>query len=364
MADKSYRRRLTKEENEAIEHKRDVGFWPGEQTLYADHYVEKVRIERNNTKDNYKRALKKIENLEERLDIFEYTSNAERIKHNFSKNKSGSSESVMFALLSDIHYEENIDPTIINGVNEYNIEIAKTRLKNYFSNLVYMAKYYRTRTKLDTLVLAFLGDFITGYIHEEFEESNNLSPLQAFLDLIPILTSGIDYVIDEGGFSQIVVPCAYGNHSRTTKDKRYSTGYKNSYEWALYNLVANNFQDEDIVEFNITKGIHTYFNAFDKYKVRFHHGDHVPYSNAIGGIATSVAKAVNRWEKKEPIKVYLDAFGHHHTYQDGGFYLGNGSMCGFTAYGDARAGYEEPKQMSFLIERDHGKTDVAPIFLD
>jgi len=86
-----------------------------------------------------------------------------------------SDERAAFILASDWHVEERVRADTIHGLNEFNIEIARQRAINFFSNSVELLK----RESVDVVVLALLGDFISGYIHEELEEGNNMSPTQA-----------------------------------------------------------------------------------------------------------------------------------------------------------------------------------------
>ncbi len=57
-------------------------------------------------------------------------------------------------------------------------------------------------------------------------------------------------------------------------------------------------------------------------------------------------------------------FGHVHNPMDGGQFISNVRIICDKPYG-ARLGYTgRPHQQFFLIDKDYGKTIVAPIFLD
>ena len=222
----------------------------------------------------------------------------------------------------------------------------------------------RTLQRVQT-VLALLGDFISGYIHLELIENNTMSPLEAILFVQRKLKEGIDFLVEEGEFEQILIPTAFGNHGRTTDKTMVSTEYKNNLEWMMYHTLKNMYEDNEIVQFKVENGYHNYVTLFDKYKIRTHHGHQIRYSGGIGGINANVQRAIAKWEAYETEKVYLDAFGHHHGREDGGNFIVNGSLAGYTCYAKSiKAKFEPPSQEFFLIEEEHGKTTVAPIFVE
>ena len=82
-------------------------------------------------------------------------------------------EAIAISTLSDIHTEEPVVKSVVSGLNEYNLDIAKLRVESYFKRLLFMINQSRKAGYvIDSLVMGWLGDFITGYIHEELEEAN------------------------------------------------------------------------------------------------------------------------------------------------------------------------------------------------
>lgn len=77
-------------------------------------------------------------------------------------------EVIAISTLSDVHVEEPVVKSVVNNLNEYNLTIAGERVTRYFKRLMYMvSQARRAGYRVDNLVLGLLGDFITGYIHEE-----------------------------------------------------------------------------------------------------------------------------------------------------------------------------------------------------
>jgi hypothetical protein len=201
---------------------------------------------------------------------------------------------------------------------------------------------------------------MTGYIHEELREENELSPTQTILWLRERLSKMINTIRKEGGFEQIIIPCSIGNHGRTTIKPRHSTAYKNSYEWLLYKLLEQEITDG--VTWFIGESYHTYLNIYDKI-FRLHHGDGLKYQGGIGGLTIPVEKAIAAWNKGRHAD--LDIFGHWHTSQQNPKWISNGSLVGTNSYSiSIKAPYEPPQQTYFLFDAKRGRTGTWPIFLE
>ncbi len=264
-------------------------------------------------------------------------------------------DAVAFGILSDVHIEEKVELEITDGLNEYTPEIAKKRLENFFVNLLKMVNKERQSVNINQLVLGLLGDFITGYIHEELKESNYMSPTEATRYVQNILIDGITYLVDNGNFKKIIIPCTRGNHGRTTAKKRFSTGADNSFEWMMYKNIENYFfslsKREDkfkILTFIIPKSELVHINVYDKV-VRFGHGDHFKYAGGIGGITIPLKKWLSR--QNEQRKADMTFIGHWHNIltevtED---CMVNGSIIGVNGYSMSFGGTPRPPQQIFTL---------------
>ena len=121
-------------------------------------------------------------------------------------------EAVAVAVASDWHVEEQVNSLKIGGRNEYNLDVAKKRSESFFRGVEWLIKLHRegpAAYKIDTLVLAVIGDLITGYIHEDLRQSNFLSPTRASLFARDLLRNGIDYLLKYSGIKNIIIPCMH-----------------------------------------------------------------------------------------------------------------------------------------------------------
>ena len=333
----------------------------------SDAKTLKMRAELSQLRKKYASVIKHSHELETIIDAYDCIS-AETLPAKVARSlqdkcniSSSSTEAVAFGVASDWHVEESVESFSVNGMNEYNLEIATQRAQNFFSNFKKLIETQRKGTKIRTVVLALLGDLMSGYIHDELIESNGLSPTQTVLFLQEILVDGINSLLEDKKIKNLIIPCSYGNHGRTTKFSLHATGYKNSYEWLLYNDLAKIFETNSRVNFLISNSYHNYFECFGKV-VRFHHGDNIRYGGGVGGIYVPVHKAIDGWNTVK--RADIDVFGHFHQYVPTPRFICNGSLIGFNAYAvSIKCKYERPQQSFFMIDEKYGLTIQAPIIV-
>ena len=301
-----------------------------------------------------------VESLEKQLGIA-LTLGKTRIRPQpLTVSMNDKAEAVAIALASDWHVEETVEAASVNGLNEYRLPIAKTRIEKFFSTIARLTEIERHGAKIDDLILWLGGDLMTGMIHEELAESNSKTPTQVILWLQDRLADGIATL--KPHFKRILIPTSYGNHGRTTVKPRHATGAAHSYEWLLYRILEGRFHGDQQIEFQIAD---SYFNFMEVYgrRLRFHHGDALKYNGGVGDISIGVNKAIAAWNRS-PNRADLDLFGHWHRYQQNSNWLCNGSLIGFNAYAlSIKASFEPPLQTYFLLDKKRGRTMTSPIYL-
>lgn len=275
------------------------------------------------------------------------------------KKPSGTATAVL--VVNDWHAEETVDPATINGLNEYNLEVADKRIERTWHAAVELIEANRKMSNVQDLVLAVLGDMITGHIHEELAEGNSLSPLEASRWVQKRLRGGIDFLLEHSGCKTITVVTAYGNHGRTTKKPRIATAAKHSYEHAMYWNLSDFYENEPRVAFKIEEGYHTWLDVQGK-QVRFHHGDWIKYQGGVGGITIPVNKAINEWNKAK--RADFEFFGHWHQHKKDHSWAACNCLIGYNAYAlSIKAEYSEPSQTLAIFDRDRPKpVNVLEVF--
>ncbi len=316
---------------------------------------EKAFLEK---KDN--KLMKELDSANKRLELLEVAQLDDGKYSIKSKGKSKKTESTAVICASDWHIEEVVKPEQVQWLNEYNLKVAEYRATNFFKNSLKLIQSFENETTIKDMVMWLGWDFISGYIHEELVEGNEVSPTEAILMVKRMLTAGIRYYLDNSD-KNLTIVTSYWNHWRTTPKSRVSTWHANNFERLLYNVMADEFSWEKRVKFKISKW---YFNELKVYNtnVRFHHWDWLKYNGGVGGLYIPTNKAIAQWNKW--VQADIDVFWHRHQFIDGGNFICNGSLIGYWPYAmSIKASPERPQQALFLINEKFGKTIVAPIIV-
>jgi hypothetical protein len=262
-------------------------------------------------------------------------------------------------LLSDWHVEEPVDPAKVNGLNEYNLDIAEKCIDRCADAFEWLTR--DPRFDMREAVIWLGGDLYSGYIHAELQESNFLSPVKACVWLQDRIEAMLRRILAETNFERIIVPCNDGNHGRLTQKMRISTRTANSLEWFLYKTLAKKFEGEPRIQFQIADGEWNFVDVFN-HTIGFFHGDSVRYQGGVGGLLIPMRKALNEMRKYRKVDSF--AFGHFHQYLPLPEMTANGSMIGLGPYSMSIKAAPEPRQQSFfLIDSEKGKCMSAPIWL-
>lgn len=330
------------------------------EKVHHDLSLSRLKDGKKEVDSQYKIALRKIADLERERDAaLEIKSGVRPFV--IKPRKEVKSEATPIWLASDWHVAEKVTPGQTNGINRYNLNIAKARAEAFFRNGLRLTKMSAHDVQIDTIVLALLGDFITGHLHLDAVENNNLPPVEETLFAQSLIVSGIEYILANSEYN-LIIPCHSGNHGRTTKFSHFGSENGHSLEYFMYHSIANYFRGNPRVKMSIPEGSHSYVDIYG-YRVRFLHGHDVKYGGGVGGITIPLNKAISQWDKAQP--AYLTALGHFHQRFDGGNFLVNGSLIGYNAFAlSIKASAEPPQQQFALIDKKRGKTVVAPILLD
>lgn len=267
------------------------------------------------------------------------------------------SRSVAVTVWSDWHIEEEVKAKEINGLNSYDLGVAKKRSEYLAYRVVKFTNMYRQDTEINELVVILGGDFITGNLHEDNIDCCLLPPVSASIYARELLRNALMHVVSNlpKGMN-IRVVCCPGNHARITKEMRHVNEVGNSLEYMLYHYLATDFKDNQNIKFHIAEGTHEYLEIYDL-KIRCTHGHQIKYRGGVGGLLIPLRRKVMQWDKT--INADLNIFGHFHQEQKHQGIIVNGSMIGFNKYAlDLGCEYEQPKQGYFLISEKKREVSI------
>ena len=332
-----------------------------EEEIKSDRVIRKLK-ETSSVSDKKNKALhNQIEELEAELNAALEIKSGIKTHEISIKKTTDASEATAFWLASDWHCGEKVTFGQTNGLNEYTPEIAAARADAFFRNGLRLTNMSAKEVSIKTIVLALLGDFITGHLHLDAVENNYLPPIFEVQHAQNLIVSGIEFILKNSKFD-IIIPCHSGNHGRTTKFSHFGSENGHSLEYMMYHHIKSYFREEKRVTVMIAEGAHSYLDVYG-YNVRFLHGHDVKFGGGVGGLTIPLNKAIAQWDKARPS--YVTCLGHFHSRLDGGNFVANGSLIGYNSFAlSIKASAEKPQQQFFLIDSKRGKTIVCPIFLD
>lgn len=329
------------------------------QQFELDMAKLKLSFSQRDTDKKYKIAQAEIARLSTELDtavLFKDSVYTYEIK----KKKSSGGEATAFAIASDWHVAERVKKASVDGSNEYNMRIAKARAETFFLHILSLIEKERNAINIKTLVLALIGDMISGNIHDELLASCEVPPIEEAMFAQNLLASGIDFLLANSNLD-LVIPCCVGNHARITHKVHVSAEQGNSLEWMIYNNLAKYFENEKRVKFILSKSYFTYVVVYGRV-IRFSHGHAVKYGGGIGGLTVPLLKAIARYDLSRP--AYLDVIGHFHQRMHHQKFVVNGSLIGDSPYGKRLGFTGRPEQAFFLIDAKRGATVSCPILVE
>lgn len=281
--------------------------------------------------------------------------------YEISKSEHSKGLRYAIALFSDAHIEETVQPSTVLGMNEYNLEIAEGRVKNYFSNLATCVN----KDNVEELIFAALGDTISGFIHDELAQTNGMTPSEATIKAQSLIYSGLKYLCDNTRLKNIRFVGIVGNHSRVTKRVQHSNGYKMSYEWIMYQNIKNLCEVTKLpIDFFIPESEVAVIDIADK-RFLFIHGFQIKStgSGTVCGIYPALNRLAMKWDRTfHQDKIYL---GHFHTCVSIPNVTVNGSIIGYNSFALTNGfTYEDPAQMYELYDSERGLLLTRKIYCD
>lgn len=328
--------------------------------------VAKEKKDARNLKSEYDRLVELLR-IERERNAFYTRLDSNRAPPNIVRREkaSGLREATALVLASDWHPEERVEAVKVQGKNEYNLEIADARIKRFFEGAIALVEHHRASGKITIrdMILALMGDLITGHIHEELAMSNELTPIEAILWLTPRIRDGIATLVDRLDLASLTIPCDIGNHGRTTKKRMVAMGPETSYEYGMYCTLARDFASDPRIRFDISPANDHYVTVYDQV-LHTTHGDSVNYWGGVGGLTIPLNKACAAWNTD--VRADWHAIGHFHQAIDLGHAIVNGSLIGWAPFSKWIKAAYNPRDCSqhfSLIDSRRGRCHSTPIWV-
>lgn len=272
-------------------------------------------------------------------------------------------------LWSDWHWGEVVDPAQVNNANEYNLAIAHARIKRLVGRTVDICFKHMVNPNYPGIVVNLGGDMISGDIHEELSETNELPTMPVLLDLFSKLIWALKELIN--AFGRVFVVCEYGNHGRNTKKPRAKNRAYTNFDWLLYNMLERHFADVREITFHIPTSTDAYYRVYS-HRYLLTHGDAIGTKGGdgiIGALGPILRGDTKIRSSSAHMGMPYDTLlmGHWHQYLPlFPRVCVNGSLKGYDEFAKdfLRAPPEPPQQSLWFTHPRWGVTYKIPVRVD
>lgn len=267
--------------------------------------------------------------------------------------------------LSDFHWGEVVHPSQINGVNRYNVSIARRRLKDTIDSAITLLRIVSPKLDYPGIVVPLGGDMVSGNIHEELETTNEMNTIPTVLDLWEQLASAITHLADT--FGSVFLPCVTGNHGRNTRKVWSKDRHHTSFDWMLYQILAKHFANDKRIIFAIPDGSDA---AWRIYSTRYNmtHGDQFRGGDSMIGPLGPITRGDHK-KRSRNSQIDMDydilIMGHWHQYIHLSKLIVNGALKGYDEYAyTGNFPFEKPQQALWITHPVHGSTFRIPVYCE
>jgi hypothetical protein len=276
-----------------------------------------------------------------------------------------SSPGVPTLFLSDFHWGEVVRPSQIGGVNQYNLDIARSRLEYTVETAIHLLRILDRDMDYPGIVVPLGGDMISGNIHDELQATNQVNTMPTVLDLFDKLVPAIRRLADV--FGSVFLPCVGGNHGRDTKKIWSKDRNHTSFDWLLYQFLARKFADDQRVTFYVPDGSDAYYRIFN-HRYLLTHGDQFRGGDSIiGPIGPLTRGNQKKQARNQAVNMEYEVMicGHWHQYIHLMRLIVNGSLKGYDEYAyQGNFGYEPPTQALWMTHPRYGLTYRMPVYCE
>jgi UDP-2,3-diacylglucosamine pyrophosphatase LpxH/transposase-like protein len=134
---------------------------------------------------------------------------------------------VLVALFSDLHYGEVVSEDETLSVGCYDAEVARRRTHEYAQKI----SKFIDRTGAREVVVYFLGDIVSGDIHEELSVTNAVPITEQALSAGELMAEFVAAISQK---AKVRAFCVVGNHGRLRKRYYYKQKQVLNMDWLAY----------------------------------------------------------------------------------------------------------------------------------
>lgn len=246
--------------------------------------------------------------------------------------------------LSDLHWGERITFEAMDGLNSYDLSIARKRLGRWSNAVCDLATKHWSGPTPDRIILILGGDLISGGIHHELAKTDELQPLPTVRDVASHLRMAI-LQIKQAVDCPLDIILLGGNHGRTTLKPESKNSADTSLDVLVCDFLEMSMKDIAGITFYAPPSPDALFSVYG-WRILATHGDRIGSRGGHGfvGPAAPAARGFKRIVADYSARgVHLDLIliGHLHCPLELEEGFVNGALPGPSEY--SRDGRFRPK---------------------
>jgi len=260
-----------------------------------------------------------------------------------------------------------VRPEEIGGVNEYNIDICRRRLRRLFGAAGQLLPRWAADSKLEGLVIALNGDLVSGDIHDELRETNEIVSLEQVEFVTDELCAGIAHMAE--AFGKVTVYVTPGNHGRQTHKTHSKRTSALNYDTLVGKQIARHFAADKRIDIQVSSSRDCSYSILGHRVLQTHHDQGGGGGQGFAGPVLPIHRKAKKIEHlsaqtRDFYDVLLTAHYHVSTHPTRK-HFGNGSVIGYGEFARSiLADPEPPMQWLVLMTERWGARERGAIVLD
>lgn len=340
-----------------------------EGSLDTDLRLRRARTEASSAKSKLADASEEIFRLQMKLADLESVvrSDATPAEWTLRPRQGSTTDHIPMLFTSDFQIGEVIREEETEHGYGYSTEIFRRRYRAMIETTLQLCfKHASKDWTYPGIVYARGGDTVSGAIHDELAETDDVTPIRAVEIAFEEEAAGIAKLADAFGRVD-VKDCGGGNHDRVTKKPRSKQAWSNLDRLVSF-MLQREFAQDPRVHFQTTESMDVFFPIYQR-NYLLTHGDRIGSRGGqgfVGPAATIMRGAQKVLQEQAALGRRVDCvmMGHFHTPLWYDWVLVNGSLPGYSEFAKMnRMRPHAPQQWLVMHHERHGVVDLKPIIL-
>jgi hypothetical protein len=342
-----------------------------ERTLEEDVALTRAQANDRYSAGRLKDALRELARMQDELNDLRWASTAgfTPAEWTLPARARGKSEHTPYLLTSDFQAGEVIRAEETEAGYGYDSDTFRRRYRMMIATTINLCFGHGGKDwTYPGIIYARGGDAISGGIHEELADTDDMTPIEAVQCVFEEEAAGIYKLAEAFGHVDVKSPDAAGNHDRTTFKPRSKNAAGHSYDLMISFMLQREFRNDKRVTFQTSRSFDVLFPIYDM-NILLTHGDRIGSRGGqgfIGPAATIMRGAQKVIAEQAALGRHVDRvdMGHFHQFLYYHWVLCNGCLPGYSEYAKAfRMRPQDPLHTLLFHHPKLGAVDIRPINL-